>query len=470
MGVTEMLTRFAVETTYNDMPRELVTIAKERILDTVGVMIGGSVEKCTGIALDLVEDIGGRAAVSVLCHKIKTSVPNAAFVNGIEAHALDYDDTSITGIGHISSVVLSAVMATAYDLSASGRQVLEAYIMGYEVEARISVGVAPLHILKGWHTVPTLGSFGATIGCSKLLGLDVERTRRALGIAASETGGIRKNVGTMTKPFHAGNAAKNGVVAALLAARGYTADMNVLEGVPGTGHDHWGFCETFNGEGNYSLEKMVKELGTQWDLLGPNVTTKHHPGATAPAVPIDTTLNLVNKHDIKPEEVENVEVGVTSVAFAIGCYSRPKNGLDARYSLWYGVAVAILDRRAGLYEYTDERAGRPDIQSFLERVNVKVDSEVEEELNREDGISHWGATKVIIRLKDGREFSEKRHTTKGYPEMPMQWDELVEKYRECADYAGLTQKGIKVEESISLLKEVESLDNVKQLVQSLTPR
>lgn len=470
MGVTEMLASFAVEKTLDDMPPELVTVAKERILDMVGVTIGGSVEKCTGIALDLVKDIGGRPSASVLCQELKTSVPNAAFVNGIEAHALDFDDTSITQLGHISSVVLSAIMAIADDLGASGKQVIEAYIIGYEVQARIGFAVSPHHILKGWHPVPTLGSFGATIGCSKLLGLDVERTRRALGIAASETGGIRKNIGTMTKPFHAANAAKNGVIATLLAARGYTADMNVLEGVPGIGHDHFGFCETFNGEGTYNLDKMVEGLGTCWELAGPNVTTKRHPGATAPAVPIDITLDLVKQHDIKPEEVERVEVGVTSVAFAIGCYPRPKHALDARYSLWYGVAVAILDRRAGLPEYTDERTGRADIQSFLERVNVKVDPELEKELNRGDGLSRWGAAKVAIKLKDGRDFSEKRHTTKGYPEMPMQWDELVEKYRECADYAGVAQKGIKVEESIGLLKQIEGLDNIRQLVQSLTPR
>ncbi|MBI2854335.1 MAG: MmgE/PrpD family protein [Chloroflexi bacterium] len=475
MGVTETLARFAVEKTYNDIPPGIVAVAKERILDTVGVMIGGSVERCTGIVLDLVKDIGGRPSAGVLCHKLRTSVPNAALVNGVEAHALDFDDTSISGISHISAVVLPAVMAMADDLGASGKQVLEAYILGYEVEARISMGVQPFHILKGWHPIPTLGSFGATIGCSKLLNLNLGKTRCALGIAASETGGIRKNIGTMTKPFHAGNAAKNGVIAALLGALGYSADTNVLEGVPGIGHDHFGFCATFNGENNYDLDRMVDEIGTRWDLALPNVTTKLHPGATAPAVPIDITLELVKKHDIKPEEVERVEVGATSSIASIGAFYRcPKNGLDARYSCRYGIAVAILDRRAGLQEYTDERVGRPDVQSFLKLVNVEVDPEVEDEFKREEGVAHthakWGASKVTIKLRDGRKFYEKRNIAKGYPEMPLQWDELVEKYRECADYASLTQKGVNAGESVGLLKDLESVENVRQLIESLTPR
>ena len=463
MGVTETLARFAVETRLQDVPRDIVDTAKLRILDTLGVMIGGSVEECTRMALAVMEEAGGKPEANIAGHRLRNSRLNAAFVNGVAAHALDYDDLPLNTPNHISVTALPPPLALGEALGAGGRDVLLAYILAYEIEARIGRGMGAGMYFRGFQPQGILGCLGAAVGAAKVLGLDVEQTRRALGIAGSAASGIIKHYGTMTKPFVIGNACRNGIMAALLSARGYTAPLDVLDTGPGKGYDRFGFCETFGGEGNYSLERMTDGLGESWEL--PTAIIKHHPGSTPPFLAIDATLNLVIQNDIKPEEVEHVDVAVLPFTMNTQCGPRPRDGVEARYSIWYNVAISVLDRQSGLRQYTNERVSSPDVSSFLDRVSVRVDPDVVPKTNKSPDL-FWLAAEVTIRLKDGRAVSEKRE---GYPAKDMDWENVVEKYLECAEYADLPKKGVDVRRGVDLVQELEHLPKVEDLLRSLTP-
>ena len=463
MGATETLARYAVESRLSDIPKEIVDTAKLRVLDILGVMLGGSVEPCTRMALEMIQEAGGKPEVNIAGHRASTSRLHAAFVNGVAAHALDYDDGPIGTPNHISSTTFPAPLALGEVVGASGENLLLAYILGYEIEGRIGRSMNPSLFFHGWQPQGTLGCLGAAVGASKILGLDVEQTRRALGIAGASASGIIKHYGTMTKPFMAGNACRNGVMAALLSARGLTANPDVLDTSPGDRHDRFGFCETFGGEGNYSLERMTEGLGESWEL--PLAIIKHHPGSTAPFQATDITLDLVAEHDIKPEDVEHVDVGVTPWTMNTQQGPHPRDGVEARYSIWYGVAVSILDRMAGLSQYTDERVSSPDVSSLMDLVSVQADPEIARE-HSESSDFKWCISEVSIRLKDGRVVSEKR---RGYPTRDMGWEDVVRKYRECTEYAGLAGKGVDVMQAVNMIRDLENLPRAKDLLVSLTP-
>ena len=462
MGVTETLARFAVETTLEDIPAEVIQTGKLRILDTLGVMVGGSVDDCTKMTLAICEESGGNPECNIVGHNVQTSRLNAAFVNGVAAHALDYDDIPDASLNHISTTVFPASLALAEAMGHRGADVLLAYILGYEVVARIGKGMKP-HFFLGWAPQGTINCFGAAVSGAKILGLDLDQTRTALGIAGGSASGIIKHYGTMTKPYVAGNASRNGIVAALLASRGYNAPLDVLDSEPGPAFDHFGFCETFNRDGNYDLEVMVEGLGESWELV--HTQSKHHPGPSAACLPTDLTLDLVTKHDIKPEDVERVQVSISPYVMVTQQGPHPADGYQARYSLWYNVAMSILDRQAQLSQYTTERVQRADVAAMLERIDIKVDAEIERERNQ---IQYplLGITEVTIELKDGRVISEKR---RGYPNKSMGWEEIVEKYHECFDYSGLAEKGVDVTPSIEMVRNLDQLPRVEDLLGSLAP-
>ena len=461
MGTTETLARYAVETRLSDIPRHIVDTAKLRILDTVGVMIGGSVEPCTRMAVDVVEESGGNPEANIAGYRLRTSRINAAFANGVAAHALDYDDIPLPSPNHISVTTLPAPLALGEAIGARGEDLLLAYIIGYEIEARIANGMNLF--FQGWQPQGVLGCLGAAVSSAKIMGLDLEQTRRALGIAAASASGIIKHYGTLTKPFMVGNASRNGVVAALLAARGLTSNPDVLDTSPGNRHDRFGFCEVFAREGNYNLDRMTEGLGDSWEL--PNSVMKHHPGSTAPFMPTDITLDLVAKHDIKPEDVDRVDVLVAPFSMITQQGPHPRDGMEARYSIWYNVAVSILDRKSGLSQYADERVTRPDVAPILEKVSVSVDPEMAKE--KGGPVDYMkGVSEVTIGLKDGQSFSERRE---GYPFKVMGWEDVVEKCQECADYAGLPQKGVEVKRAIDMVQDLERLSKVQELLDSLTP-
>lgn len=478
MSVTERLARFALDLRLEDLPTRAVSTARLRILDTLAVALAGSRERCTFIALDAIREVGGRPAATVLAHGEGAAAPDAAFVNGVSAHALEFDDITSSAVTHTSACAVPATLALVEARGGSGRAFVEGYVVAFEVSTRLGWGMVDHLLPRGWHPNGVLAAIGCAAAGARLLGADLDQTRAAMGIGASCSSGIRKNVGTMTKPFHMGHGARNGVLAAMLAARGYTADLDILDetpsdlqlqgGRPGEGHGRFSFPATFVGPGNYDSAAMVRGLGEVYELATDSTITRFNPGSTFPRGAIDEAIALVTRHGIRPEDVERVDVGVTPLCLAIAPYGRPTTGLNARFSVPFSVAVAILDRRAGLRQFTDERVAQADVQALLDRVHVYVPDEYAAVTDgwRHDPLTPISA-RVVITLSDGRVLRGERHTTKGYPGAPPTWQDVVDKYAECAEgilSADQTQR------TVAMVGEIERLADVRRLVAELVRR
>ena len=474
MTATEILCRFMLETTYHEIPGRAVEIAKERILDTLGVALAGAVEPggAGRITIDLVKELGGVPTSTVIAGGFKTSIPNAALANGTSAHTLDYDDTSIYPICHYSGALLPAILAVAEQTKASGKEILEAFILGWEVGARIGACLGGAHYFKiGFHPCGTFPCLGVAAASAKLLNLDLEQTRAALGIAASAAGGIRKQYGTNTKPLHSGYSARNGIIAAMLAIKGFTGNKDVLDQDPeadSTHHMYFSFPLVFAQERNYDLSKLTEELGKSYNLVSHHVRTKLHPGPNGSAVFEDLAIDMVKKYHIGVEQIEEVELRGTSAFIGVcAIFSNPRTPDEARYSANYQVAVAILDGKVGIEQHREERMHRADVQKLMKKVRVSELPGTQAIMNNatETGnITMASLGEMTIRLKDGSEFTEKRERPKGSEDFPLEYQDLRDKYWDCASRALPLPSVKRVAELIENLDEIPNITELMDLL------
>jgi 2-methylcitrate dehydratase PrpD len=304
MSATGTIAAFIAEADYGQFPPEAIHLAKRSILDCLGVALAGSSESAGRIVVDYVRELGGAPLATVIKGGFKTSPPMAALANGTMAHALDYDDVFATGGGHASVSIVPAVVALGEASGASGRKLLEAYLVGFEVGARISAAIEPGHSEKGWHPTATVNALRAAAATAKMLNLHGDEIEHALGLAASLAGGLRLNIGTMTKPFHAGNASRNGIIACMLARKGFTAEKGILEQSP------YGFCEIFSGDEKPDLEKLTEGLGTQFQIVSPGIGIKKYPCVAGIHSAIDAVLHLAEQYAVTPDMVEAITCGV----------------------------------------------------------------------------------------------------------------------------------------------------------------
>ena len=468
MGVTEQLGRFAAETPSSAIPRAAIESAKLRCLDILGVMVAGSRHPSALISLDTARRLGGNPIASVVGHGDRTSVELAGYLNAVSAHALEFDDYTRM-VTHLSVSMVPGALALAEEQGASGAQALEALIVGFQVGTHVAKGLRPWLFDRGWHPNGILGAMGVAAAGSRLMGLDQLKTRMALGIAASEGSGVRKNVGSMGKAFHVGHGVRCGIFAALLASRGFSVDPNVIEGVEDgvEGHERFGMADTFNGVGNYDLDKMVRGLGEEWELAANTTVVRFHPGATGAASAIDGMIDLAIEHDVRAPDVEAIELECTAQVMSIGSYREATDGHKARFSLPYSMAVALIDRRAGLAQYTDERVRRADVQALMRRVRVSVPEDLKRHRGQWGEGVNWGEMRLAVIMKDGRRFTAARSSARGWPEQPASWDDVAEKFRECCD--GILPPA-QAEEAIAAIARLDTLDNVRALIDLLRPR
>lgn len=462
-SVTEKLARLTTEATYESFPAAVIQSAKLRFLDTIGIMIAGSRHPATLMSLDLARHMGGRPAVSIVGHSDQTSSPLAAFVNGVAAHALEYDDFTPRSYTHLSSSLVPGSLAVAEEVKASGRRLIEAFVSGFEVGARIGRGMTPFLFNHGWHPNGITGALGVSAAAARLMGLDLLRTRMAIGLAASQASGVRKNVGSMGKAFHVGHGTRCGVFAALLAQRGYKVDPDIIEGVDvGKGHDRFGLVDTFNGIDNYRLNDMTEGIGEDWELDKNRTVVRLHPCSTPAQVPIDAMLDLAKKHDLKAGQIEHIELEVTRDCITIACYPEALDPHKAKFCLQYMMAVSLIDHKAGVGQFTDQRVKQEDVQSLMKVVRVSVPENFERHhgARGEDDVA-WGRTRLKVYLKDGNVLSTARSHARGYPEDPVGWDDLSQKYADCAnDILSKSQ----IDDTIAMIHELECLPDVGKLM------
>ena len=282
---TELIADFIVNTTYEALPEKAIQIAKMSLIDSIGACLAGSTTDAGQIITDYLREEKGHPEATVIAKGFKTSAVDAALANGTMMHALDYDDTSENFFGHPTTVILPAVMAVGEWMKISGKEALLAYILGYEIGNKIGYGMGSTPFDTGWHATGIFGALAAVAASAKVLKLNAHQTRMAIGIAASLASGLRQNVGTMTKPLHAGNAARSGVFAAILARKGFTADQAILEAPIGYAH-------VFGGAAATSLERMTNNLGSPFEIVSGPPIIKLYPSCRATAGPLDAILNI----------------------------------------------------------------------------------------------------------------------------------------------------------------------------------
>lgn len=469
MGITEKLARLAVETPSSRIGAGAIASAKLRFLDTIGISIAGARHPSTLVSLGVARRMGGRPVASIIGHPERTSSPLAGYVNGVAAHALEYDDYT-KSVTHVSVCMVPGALALAEELKVPGRGMLEAFVVGFQVESHIAKGLRPYLLDRGWHPNGILGALGIAAAGARMMGLDQLKTRMAFGLAASQGSGVRKNVGSMGKAFHVGHGVRCGIFALLLAADGFKVDPDIIEGREDgvEGHDRFGLADTFNGVGNYRLEKMEEGLGTGWELEKNTTIVRLHPGSTAPGSAIDGMIDLARRHDLQAGDVEEIRLEVTPQCLAIAPYTTADDSHKARFCLSYDMAVALIDKAAGLAQYTDERVRRPDVQTLMRKVKVTVPDDLKHHRGQwgEAGVN-WGEMRLSIVLKNGQRLATARSHARGWSEEPASWDDLVEKYRDCA--AGILPDA-QVDESIAMIAELEKLPDVTELMAALQPR
>jgi len=448
---TEDVAGFVTGTRYHQIPQEAVARAKWCILDCLGVALAGSTESAGTIISEYVKDLGGKPEATVIASGFRTSSPQAALVNGTLAHALDYDD-SHPNFQHATAVTLPAVLALAERERSPGRATLEAYVLGCEVGSKIGITMGNALGELGWHPCGIIGSIASTVASAKLLNLNKTQIKMALGIAASQAAGLSRNIGTDVKPFHSGIGAKNGVVAAMLAVRNFKADESIFDG-------HHSFPKVFLGN-EYDFAKLNRQLGAPFSIVAQGIgRIKPYPTGGPSHKSVTAILELIQKHQLRAEEVAEVECQVSSYLVQhFGHYSRPKTASQARFSMHYAMAAALIDGALTLKQFTDEKVAAPEIQDLMSKVKlVELDSEAKEAQTHSDPPQI-----VMVKLRNGKAHSHQVPFAKGEPRNPLTEEEIVEKFRDCA---GTVLSAREIERTIDLVAKLENLPDITELME-----
>jgi 2-methylcitrate dehydratase PrpD len=447
--VTDTLARFVAETDFSTISETTRANAKLHILDTLGVALAGVSTPVAEIALDYCKNLGASTEASIWGTGAKASVSTAAFANGLLAHALDFDDwDAFIHVGHPTSMMIGAALPLAESIGASGKDLLKAYALGIEVICKLAAN-APNVQDRGFHSTPVFGSLGAAVACASLLKLDTAKLKAALGVAASAAGGIHRQQGSMVKPFHAGNSARNGAEAALLAQAGFTADTAILEAPRG-------FCDTFFGPGTCNYEKMIENIGKPYFLESPGLGLKWHPCSAPQFLAADAAQHLKREHDIHYEDVAKMEVSIPPLRYARHYAPEVKTGLRGKFAINYVVALCILDGKLELATFTDEKVNQPGVQEAFGKVHVICDETIPEP---------GPYCPVTVELKNRTRLSYTAKVAKGHPQNPMTESEVLDKFRGNAKLA-ISEK--RAEEVIGLVVKLETVDNVRRLIELMT--
>lgn len=439
MQVTEKLARYALETSYKSFPKEVVHQAKRCFLDLIGVALGGANQPLGKILVKTVKDFGGKPQATVWGHGLKTSVMNAAFVNGAIAHALDFDDTHVGSMGHPSAPLIPALLAVAEWKGLSGKSALEAFLLGFEVETRIGKGMGMKHYDRGWHATSTFGRFGAAVAAGKLLDLSLDQMKQAMGLAGTQAAGLRLVFGTMSKPFHPGKSAYDGVLSAILAQRGFTCAPNIIEGKKG-------YFEAL-GDGS-RLEPMVKNLGKKYEVL--NNTFKPYAACLLTHPTIDATIELRNKYKLQPEDVEGIQCDVAHFCLDSAGQIEPKTGLAGKFSTYYCAALALAEGAAGENMFTDRRVLDPKMVALRKKVKARI----------VPGFKDTEA-RVTITTRGGKKYSAYVDIPKGDPRNPPSDQEMENKFRTLAPFV-LPES--KINRLVEAIWHLEKVKDIRQLI------
>lgn len=442
MEATAALAGFIAETGYEDLPAGVAAAAKIAILDGVANMAAGSVQELADIIGRYVRDGGGAPQCSVVGWGFRTNAPAAAFANGVFGHCLDYEIQGFPPT-HGTSSCLPAALALAEQYRVSGKQVIAAYALGWEVQGRLraasSAASAP-----AYHPPGLVGPLGGAAAAAKILGLDAAQTQMALGIAASRTGGLTANTGTMVKSTHPGNAARMGTEAAILAGMGYTASATALESANGYAAALFG--------GRMDWDVAVGGLGDSWRLTEPGFDIKRFPAQVYMQNVIEAALNLREQPGFDAAAVEEAVIYRRGRGHS---GPRPQSGLDGKFSAEYCAAAALLDGQVGIDSFTDARRFAPELERLLGKVRVEPEG------------PESGAVRIAARMGDGATITAECRAFRGSAANPMSREERLVKVRDCFNRA-LTAAD--TERVIGMVENLEEVSDAGELMGILGQR
>ena len=449
MGATETIARWVVNTNYEDIPPDAIRVANESCFDLLGVILAGSVQPVGQIIQEYVTKQGAVPEATILSGGAQSTMANVALANGTMGHALDYDDFG--GFGHPTVAVFPALLAIGEHSGATGRDLLEAYVLGCEVGLALQHATKYKQMDRGFHSTAVIGRLACAAACAKLMKLDEAQTITALGMAGSMASGLIHNFGTMTKPLHAGLTGRDGVTAAQLAQMGLTAGDQVVE-------HPFGFAATVLGEGIYDLDQMAENLGKPYRIQDALIIKKY-PCCGGNHAMLDSLFSLMRDNDFTVDDVANAEID-QSYYSVVMLYQEPEDDLKGKFSAKYNVAAALVDGEVKIDTFTQEKIEDEAIGETMNKVRTRVMAKSEELLtNSEDGL------KVKITLKDGRVFE---HTTAradilGGQKNPWGFENIQAKFRENV---ALVLNDEDVQRAVESWSDIPEVTNVTELVRS----
>ncbi len=409
--VTRTLARYVLAARKEDLPEKIRHEAARTLLNYMGVAVGGSNHETVDIAVAALAPFSGPAQASVYGRKERLDILHAALINGISSHVLDFDDTHLRTVIHPGGPVISAILALAESRPVRGDDFINALVVGVEVECRIGNAVYPSHYPKGWHITGTAGVFGAAAAAGRILGLNEQQMLWALGLAATQPVGLQEMFGSMTKSFHPGRAAQNGLTAALLAARNFTSSTQSLEA-------RYGWCNVLSDSRDY--REITADLGSRWEIA----LNTYKPFACGivlhPA--IDGCIQLRNEHKLTAGAIERVELRVHHLVLELTGKTAPQTGLEGKFSIYHAAAAAIVEGAGGTAQFSDRAVRLPDIVALRGRVSTTVDAAI-----REDQV------RIAIVLKDGRRLEKFIEHAVGSVDRPLADKDLEAKAAGLAD-------------------------------------
>jgi len=440
---TRILARYIVGSRCDDIPQPVWHEASRALLNWLGCAIGSCRHETVARALAAVQPFYGPPQAAVLGRTERMDILHAALLNGISSHVLDFDDTHARAI-HPSAPVLPALLAYAEWRNVSGREFLHAFVLGVEAEERIGLSVFPEHYDVGWHITGTAGVFGAAAAAGKLLGLNEQQIVWALGIAATQSAGLREMFGTMCKSFHPGRAAQNGLGAALLAAADFTSSEQALEAPRGFAH----VTST-----RFDPAVITEGLGQRYEILS-NMYKPYACGLVVHAA-IDGCIDLVREHGIRPDQIERVELTVSPLVPELTGKRTPQSGLEGKFSVYHAAAAGIVFKAAGEAQFSDEIVRNPDVVALRDRITAVADASIRKT-----------EAHVTIQLKSGRRLSRHVEHALGTLQRPMSDADLETKFRGLVD--GVLPRN-QADALIARCWSVAALDDVAELARLAVP-
>ena len=438
IGFTRAIARFVVNTKEGQIPKEVYEHAKIAFMDWIAVTMGGKDDPLVKILIRYADMMGGYEQATVLGHGIKKTVSQATLINGAASHVLDYDDTLKAFLGHPTVTLLPSLLALAEWKEKSGQELLTAYIIGLKAGATIGASAGLDHYMSGWHATSTLGYLASAAGCARLLGLDEQQTVYALGIAATQSSGLKRNFGTMCKPFHAGRSSEGGLLAALLASEGFTSAEDILEGP-------LGFFQVLKGQAN---EQILETLGKSWEIE--NLAQKYHASCHGTHSPIEAVLGIIEETSLTPDQIKSIKIYTSQLAIDAAGKLEPKTGLEGKFSIPYCVANAVLRGNTGSVAFTDEKVNDPKVQEFMKKISVELNDK-------------FNALEAEVKIEtiDGKVYSKFYDILEMIPGLEIKRKKIKEKFLDlCIPLLGKEKSDQLVEKILTF----EKVPNVKNFV------